>query len=82
MEQQDIKIEEIDDPIQYHYPDGYNYRRCPNDIDVPINQLDVKGGIHNCPTCGHRPSSHIMLMRKKKHHEECIKKRRKHTKQH
>ena len=81
MEQQDIKIEEIDDPIQYHYPDGYNYRRCPNDIDVPINQLDVKGGDH-CPTCGHRPSSHTMLTRKKKHHEECIKKRRKHTKQH
>ena len=78
MAQQDIKIEEID-PIQHHYHDDNIYMRCPNDIEVPINQVDLKGGDH-CPTCGHRPSSHSMLTRKKKHHKECIEKRRKHTK--
>ena len=77
MEQQDIKIEEID-PIQYHSHDD-NIYMSPNDIEVPINQVDIKGGDH-CPTCGHRPSSHSMETRKKKHHKECIEKRRKHTK--
>ena len=82
MEQQDIKVEEIDDIIEYHCPDGNNLRSSPNDIDIPITQVDVKGGIYNCPICGYRPSSHIMLTRKKKHHEECIKKRKeKHIKQ-
>ena len=77
MEQQDIKVEEIDDIIEYHYPDGNNLRRSPNNIDIPITQVDVEGGIYNCPICGYRPSSHIMLTRKKKHHEECIEKRKK-----
>ena len=77
MAQQDIKIEEID-PIQYHSHDD-NIYMSPNDIEVPINQVDIKGGDH-CPTCGHRPSSHSMETRKKKHHKECIEKRRKHTK--
>ena len=65
MEQQDIKVEEIDDIIEYHCPDGNNLRSSPNDIDIPITQVDVKGGIYNCPICGYRPSCHIMLWRKK-----------------
>ena len=78
MAQLDIKIEEID-PLQYHSHDD-NIYISPNDIEVPINQVDLKGEDH-CPTCGLWPSSHSMETRRKKtHHKECIEKRRKHTK--
>ena len=37
----DIKVEEINDIIEYHCRDG-NYLNIPaNDIDVPITQVDV-----------------------------------------
>ena len=77
MAQLDIKIEEID-PLLYHSHDD-NIYISPNDIEVPINQVDLKGEDH-CPTCGLWPSSHSMETRKKTHHKECIEKRRKHTK--
>ena len=75
MDQQDIKVKEIDDPINYHR-NVNNFRSPPNDIDVPIRQVDVTGGLKRCPTCNYRPSSHLMLTRKKKLHQECIKNRK------
>ena len=62
MAQLDIKIEEID-PLQYHSHDD-NIYISPNDIEVPINQVDLKGEDH-CPTCGLWPSYHSMETRKK-----------------
>ena len=77
MEHPDIKVEEIDDIIEYHCRDGNNLRSPPIDIDVPINKVDLTGLINKCPICGYRPSCHLMLTRKKKNHEECIEKKKK-----
>ena len=77
----DIKVEEIDNIIEYHCRDGNNFNMeftnnlnsPPIDIEIPITQVDDRG-INNCPQCGYRPGFHIMETRRKKKHEQCIKK--------
>ena len=76
----DIKIEEV--PIDFHWRDANNLNMDfannlnmdPNDIEIPITQMDVRG-INKCPQCGYRPGCHNMVTRRQKKHKQCIKKR-------